>query len=247
MPRAGVLGAGHRGEGLLLDGQPLGQRPFEPPVDGRLGQAVGHQRRPGPARPAQASASSSTSSAGTTRLTSPMASASSAGTWRPVKMSSLARDGPDEPGQALGAAAAGDDPEEHLGQPELGVLGADPEVAGQGQLQPAAQGVAVDGGDGGPGHGGQGAQGAGEVGAHRVGAGPSSSTMSAPAAKIRRPPHSTTAPGGSSRSSVGDGVDLAEHGAREGVHLGPVEPDQGDAVGAALDGDERCQPSGHRT
>ena len=31
---------------------------------------------------------------------------------------------------------------------------------------------------------------------------PSSSTMSAPAAKIRRPPHSTTAPGGSSRSAV---------------------------------------------
>ena len=50
---------------------------------------------------AQASAASSTSSGATTRLTRPIASASSARTWRPVKISSLARDG-----RSGGAAAA---------------------------------------------------------------------------------------------------------------------------------------------
>ena len=63
--------------------------------------------------------------------------------------------------------------------------------------------------------------------------------MSAPAAKIRRPPQSTTAPGGSWCNDIGDLVELVQHRRRQGVGLGPVEPDERDAVGPALQGDER--------
>ena len=88
---------------------------------------------------------------------------------------------PDQAGQALGAAAAGDHAEQDLGQPEAGVLGADTEVAGQRQLQTTAQGVPVDRGDGRPWDGRQRTQRVGEAGAdgpcpavaqlHDVGAG----------------------------------------------------------------------------
>ena len=62
-------------------------------------------------------------------------------------MSSLARLGPDQPAQPLGAAGAGDDPEQHLGLAELGVLGGEPDVGGQRQLAAAAERVAGDRGD----------------------------------------------------------------------------------------------------
>ena len=100
-----------------------------------------------------------TSAVGTTRLASPIASASSASTCRPVKISSLARDDPDQPRQALGAARAGDDAEQDLRLAQLGVVADDPQVAAQRQLAAAAQRVAGDGGDGGlrdARHGGEG-------------------------------------------------------------------------------------------
>ena len=63
--------------------------------------------------------------------------------------------------------------------------------------------------------------------------------MSAPAAKIRSPaPHDHRA-----RRVVGElagrRFELAQQGDGEGVGLGPVEADQGDAVVAAFDRDER--------
>ena len=71
-----------------------------------------------------------------------MASASSAFTKRPVKMMSLALLGPDQPGQPLGAAGAGDDAEQDLGLAEHGVLGGEPDVGAERELAPAAEGVA---------------------------------------------------------------------------------------------------------
>ena len=53
----------------------------------------------------------------------------------------------DHAGQALGAAAAGDDPERDLGLAELGRLGGDDHVAGQRQLAAAAERPARDRGD----------------------------------------------------------------------------------------------------
>ena len=47
-------------------------------------------------------------------------------------------------GQALGAAEAGGDAQAHLGLAEHGVVGADADVAGHGQLAPAAQSEPVD-------------------------------------------------------------------------------------------------------
>ena len=55
----------------------------------------------------------------------------------------------DERGQAVGAAAAGDDGQARLRQAELGGRGCDAEGRGEGELEAAAEGGAVDGGDGG--------------------------------------------------------------------------------------------------
>src|SRR5262249_9044195 len=49
--------------------------------------------------------------------------------------------------QALGTSAARDEGEVDLGQAELRVLGRDPDIAGQGELEAAAEGEAADGGD----------------------------------------------------------------------------------------------------
>ena len=57
--------------------------------------------------------------------------------------------GAHDTGHALGAAEAGDDAQAHFGLAELGLLGSDADVAGQGHLAAAAQGEAVDRGDGG--------------------------------------------------------------------------------------------------
>ena len=54
---------------------------------------------------------------------------------------------PDQARQALGAAGAGNKPQFHLRQGELGRRGGDAEMTPQGQLEPAAEGDAVDGGD----------------------------------------------------------------------------------------------------
>src|SRR6266540_6308003 len=54
---------------------------------------------------------------------------------------------PHEAGESLRAAAARNDREVDLGQPELRILRGDPDVAGQRELEPAAQREAADGGD----------------------------------------------------------------------------------------------------
>ena len=54
---------------------------------------------------------------------------------------------PDHSRQALGAAGTGRDRKPHFRQPEPGSLRRDPEVAAERQFQPAAEGVAFDGGD----------------------------------------------------------------------------------------------------
>ena len=54
------------------------------------------------------------------------------------------RFGSDQSWQALRAAAAGNDADQHLGQSDLRVGDGDAVVAGHGVLQPAAEGIAVD-------------------------------------------------------------------------------------------------------
>ena len=67
---------------------------------------------------------------------------------RPVSAISLAHADTDDARQALRAAGAGRDGQSDLGQAETRALGADADVAGERQLQPAAEGVALDRGDG---------------------------------------------------------------------------------------------------
>ena len=85
--------------------------------------------------------------AGTTSCTSPIRSASAAVRTRPVRISSRALAGPDDPRQPLRPAGARRDREAHLGQAELRALRGDPDVAAQRELQAAAQRVALDRGD----------------------------------------------------------------------------------------------------
>ncbi len=143
----------------------------------------------------------------------------------------------DQAGQPLGAAAAGDHAEQHFGQADLGVLGADAEVTGQGQFQTAAQGVAIDGGDGGPRDRRQCTERAGEVGPdgagtslelHDLGAGGENATAT--------PQHHRT--GRVVAEPFGHLVHLRQHGTREGIGLRAVEPDQRHPIGSAVDGDE---------
>ena len=83
----------------------------------------------------------------TTRLTSPMASASSAPTRRPVKISSLALPRPTSRGSRWVPPAPGMMASRVSGQPHGGRGRSDADIAGQGQLRAAAQGDPVDGGD----------------------------------------------------------------------------------------------------
>ena len=152
-------------------------------------------------------------------------SASSARTWRPEKIRSLARDGADQAGQPLGAAAAGDDAEQDLGLAELGLGGADAEVARQRQLAAAAEGEAGDRRRWWAGAGRPAALNASRNRPPmlRASSGPANSLMSAPAAKIRSPPVTTTAPGRLSFRALDRGPELAQHLRRDGVHLGVLQ------------------------
>jgi hypothetical protein len=160
-------------------------------------------------------------------------------------MISLARDEPINR-QPLGAAATGDHPEEHLGQAELGVFGADPQIAGQGQLQPSAQGVAVDGGDRRPGHLGQGAEGAGEAGSDRVGPGSFQLDDVGPGGEDPAPAPQDDGTRRIGRQLLGHGEDLPQHGPREGVGFGPVKADHGHAIASSLQRHESVGHQGHR-
>ena len=120
--------------------------------------------------------------------------------------------GTDQARQALRAAAAGDDAEQDLGLAEHGPLAGDAVVARQRQLAPAAEGVAGDGGDDEPRDRGDGVERVVEAGGDRGAPRSASpnSVMSAPAAKIRSPPVTTTAPGGSAARSARDLAQLGE-------------------------------------
>ncbi len=221
-------------------GRPRGRgrpTPSPPAARGRRRRRTAPPRRPPRRRPGSASL-------GTTRSTSPIASASSALTNRPVKMSSLARLGPISRLSRWVPPGAGDDPEQHLGLPELGVLGGEPDVGRQRQLAPAAERVAGDRGDdrlGDPRH-------RGHRGLHRAPrARPCRRSDSVghlldvvagredplPAVEDDRP-HVVAL------GRLGGGVaQLGLHLEADRVHLRPVEPDGADAVGD-LEADELC-------
>ena len=124
---------------------------------------------------------------------------------------------PDQAGETLGTAAAGDDAEQDLGLPEHRPLAGDPVVARQRQLAATAERVAADGGDDETGDGGDRVERLVEATPiDSASDGPPNSEMSAPAAKIRSPPVTTTAPGGSSvrsgrppRNSASSALDSA--------------------------------------
>ncbi len=92
--RAGVLGLEHGAKASSSTARPSASGVLQARVDRPTWPGPGPPGGPPPARLAQARAASSTSSGAATRLTSPMESASSARTWRPERISSLARDDP---------------------------------------------------------------------------------------------------------------------------------------------------------
>src|SRR4051794_40062734 len=136
---AGVLGAEHLGEELLLQGEAVGQRPVEALVDGPQGQRLGEVGTGGEGgRPGQgpvedvARGDHLVHEADGQRLGGPQLA--------PAEDEVLGPGGTHQAGQALGPTPAGDDAEQDLGLAEAGVLGGDAQVAGQSQLAPAAQG-----------------------------------------------------------------------------------------------------------
>ena len=140
--RSGVLGAEHLGEQLAARGR--GRRPARGrgPRRWPAWPAPAPRPRPRPARPPAPGPGRAARSGGTTSSTRPMRRASSAFDLAAGEDQVLGPGGPDQAGQPLRAAAAGDDAEQDLGLAEHGLLGGDAEVAGQGQLAPAAEGVA---------------------------------------------------------------------------------------------------------
>ena len=130
--------------------------------------------------------------------------------------------------EALGAAAAGDDPERDLGLAELGRLGGDDHVAEQRQLAAAAEREARDGGD-------QRRAARGDAAARTRPPGGTSASwklrsrialMSAPAANTSSEPAITmqrTSGSASKRSSCG-GELLHQLGRERVARLGPVQP-----------------------
>ena len=237
MPRAASSVRATAANACCSRARPSASGPVEAPVDGRLGQPVGHQRaRRQLARPDQRPVEHLVGCRHP--VDQPDGERLGGADLAPREDHLLGPGRADEPGQPLGAAPTGDHPEQHFGQAQPGVLGADPEVAGQRQLQPASQRVAVDGGDGGPGQTGQGPERAGEVRPHGAGVGAielddvGTGGKDPPAAPQH---HRAGRVGG---QALGDGEDLPEHRAGEGVGLGPVQPDQGDAVVASLEDHE---------
>ena len=112
--------------------------PSRPAARGRPHRRTGRPRRPPRRRPAPS---------GTTRSTSPIASASSALTNRPVKMRSLARLGPMRRLSRWVPPAPGMIPSSTSGCPSWASSCGEPDVGRQRQLAPAAERVAGDRGD----------------------------------------------------------------------------------------------------
>ena len=149
----------------------------------------------------------------------------------------MARSGPTSRAKALGAPAAGDDAEQHLGLAEAGLLGGrDAQVAGEGQLaappraKPDTAAMA---------HRGMAApRRAHEGAAHTPGL-----VGAAELADVGAGGEQAVAAGhdhGAGRVGgqlAGDGLDLAQHLGRQGVDLGVVEAHHGDAVVTAFEVD----------
>ena len=122
-PMRGVVGAEHLDEQLLLEVEAVGQASVEaarrwPAWPGAWATtgAPARARRPGRGPVEQLVGRHDLGRPG--RWAAPRRRS----TWRPVRIRSLARAGPDQAGQALGAAAAGDDAEQDLGLAEPGVV-----------------------------------------------------------------------------------------------------------------------------
>ena len=81
------------------------------------------------------------SSLAATRLTSPICRASAAVTTRPVKIMSLAQAGPTSLGSRWVPPSQGNAAVGQVGNGEPSVFRGDPEVGGQGQLQPVVESV----------------------------------------------------------------------------------------------------------
>ena len=103
---------------------------------------------------ASATDSRSRRSSSTTSLTRPICSARAASKLRPVRNSSLVRASADRVEELAQPGVAVDQAELGRRHPQLGAGGADPQVAGDRQLEAAAEAVAVDRRHGRPGMGG---------------------------------------------------------------------------------------------
>ena len=129
------------------------RRPSPPPR--RAPPARAPTAGPRAGRSAESAASSAASSwaaarlspAGTTRLTSPIRSASSAPTGRPVRIMSIARLAPIRRGRRTVPPSISGTPQRRQNTPEHRVLLGHAQIAPQRQLQPAGHGVAGDRGD----------------------------------------------------------------------------------------------------
>ena len=145
-PDCGVLGREHLTKASPSRSSPSARQPSSPSSIARLASPIA-TTAPAANDAAHSSAFDSTSSAGTTRSTRPIANASSARTCRPDQISSFARGGADEPGEALRASRAGDDPQQDLGLAEARRVGRDAEIACERELEPATEREAPDGRD----------------------------------------------------------------------------------------------------
>ena len=158
---------------------------------------------PAASSPARSIARSCSSSGGTTSSTRPMAQRLVGLHLTAGEDEVLGPRGADQAGQPLGAAATGDDAEQDLGLTERGAVRCDAEVAGQRQLAAATQGVADDRGDRDPRESRRPrrARCGTRAPISAASSGPPNSEISAPAAKMRSPPVTTTAPGRSAQRS----------------------------------------------
>ncbi len=160
-------------------------------------------------------------------------------------MMSFARRRADEPGEPLGAATAGDDPEQDLGLAELRPLGHDPDVAGQRDLAAAAERVSRHCRDDHPGNrcnrverrDEQTADDRRLVRATELGDVRTRGEHPVPARDDDRARRVRV-------QILGHGLQLREQRGGQRVDLGVVEGDDGDAVGTPLDADQ-CGIVGH--
>ncbi len=235
-----VLGGKECRELLALDLQARLEVDLEAPVDGLLGRPQGVRRRPGELR--RPGHRLVVDLVGRHQLVGQPDAQRLLGTDEAAGEDDVLRAArTDQPGEPLRAAGARDDAEQDLRLAEGRVVGRDPDVGAQGQLAPAAEGVAGDRGDdrlGDPGHRGEGARQAGGALDHvRVG-------HVVHLLDVRTRGEDLLAAVDHDRLDVvalgrlgRAGADLLLHLGVQGVHLGAVEPDRAHTL-ADLEADE---------